>query len=944
MLGRCLPEDSHLVFDNYQDATDERVHTFLAEGLACLPAHVRTIVLSRREPSAAFARLRAERAMSLVDWETLRFTLEETGELARLQIGQTLAHETLEALHARAHGWAAGLVLVLEGNLHVGGGIAMEHDAQATFDYFAAEVVGRLDPSSQALLLRAAHLPSMTPQAAVAVSGEPRAEQLLDELVRSHCFTYRFEGNPARYQFHPLFRHFLLARAQKQLSSAQRGALLRTAASLLVDDDQPEEAAHLFTAAEDWSGLAELILDNSRALMAQGRHQLVTAWLQALPRPVLENDGWLLFNLGAARFPFDLLESRQILTRAYALFQRSDDLAGRALSWSLVVNSICYGWDDSSLLQRWIALAEEEIVPHFTALPTDSQSHFTHGMFLALMFHQPQHPQMGQWATRAEELVRACPDANQRILQGTHLVHYYLHWLGDVPHGDAILEAIRPTRVEALSPQARIAWRCTEALECWVHNRHPAGLAAVESALAVARESGVRLWDLLAMIFGAYVCYNAQDFERAETYLRDAASLVSSQRPLELAHHRYVCAWLELHRGNTRSALKNLRSVLAIADAKGGPFEQIMTNLWLAHALRADGNLGEAWKHASHALSLARTVRSSWMVYLADLCRADLAFGRGDDVEGSSCLRSAFAAAREHGYVSMFAIPHRRMAELCARAIAADIETRFATTMIRLHRLAPDTPPVRLEHWPWPLRIYTLGCFELVKDDQPVRFEGKAQRKPLDLLKALIALGGREVRQERLAEVLWPDAAGDSSQSAFTTTLSRLRKLIGEDAIAVQGGRVSLNARYCWVDLWALDAALADAERSAPGPDTAAIERVFSYYRGPFLAEESEELWTVSTRERLRSRFIRLIARGADHLARGGAHAEALALYRRGVELDELAEDFYRGLMSCHLALGEHAQAAAVYRRLKATLARVFGGRIEPAPATQALFKKLGIN
>jgi len=45
---------------------------------------------------------------------------------------------------------------------------------------------------------------------------------------------------------------------------------------------------------------------------------------------------------------------------------------------------------------------------------------------------------------------------------------------------------------------------------------------------------------------------------------------------------------------------------------------------------------------------------------------------------------------------------------------------------------------------------------------------------------ALIAMGGRQVPQTRLADLLWPDAEGDAAYRALITTLQRLRRLIGE--------------------------------------------------------------------------------------------------------------------------------------------------------------------
>ena len=56
-----------------------------------------------------------------------------------------------------------------------------------------------------------------------------------------------------------------------------------------------------------------------------------------------------------------------------------------------------------------------------------------------------------------------------------------------------------------------------------------------------------------------------------------------------------------------------------------------------------------------------------------------------------------------------------------------------------------------------PINIYTLGRFDVVLDGAPLRFVFKAPRKPLVLLKALLAGGKLGVSQEALRATLWPE-------------------------------------------------------------------------------------------------------------------------------------------------------------------------------------------
>ena len=91
--------------------------------------------------------------------------------------------------------------------------------------------------------------------------------------------------------------------------------------------------------------------------------------------------------------------------------------------------------------------------------------------------------------------------------------------------------------------------------------------------------------------------------------------------------------------------------------------------------------------------------------------------------------------------------------------------------MIRERGLSIDAQASALVDWPWPLRVFTLGHFRVVKNGKPIIFSGKAQRRPFDLLKALIAYGGSNVSVERVTEALWPRVDGDSAHRSFTAAL-----------------------------------------------------------------------------------------------------------------------------------------------------------------------------
>ena len=207
---------------------------------------------------------------------------------------------------------------------------------------------------------------------------------------------------------------------------------------------------------------------------------------------------------------------------------------------------------------------------------------------------------------------------------------------------------------------------------------------------------------------------------------------------------------------------------------------------------------------------------SAYVEFMARLTEAQLCLDGGQEADGLQALAIAMALGRARGYVNSHVWIPAVMAGLCARALEAGIEEDYVRGLVQKRGLVPESPPVEVEAWPWPIRIFTLGRFEVMRDGEPVRFARKVQRKPLALLKALIALGGRSVREEPVMDALWPDAEGDAARVALASALHRLRGLLGrEQAVLRQEGQLSLDARLCWVDVWAVERLLGRAETAA---------------------------------------------------------------------------------------------------------------------------------
>jgi DNA-binding SARP family transcriptional activator len=289
----------------------------------------------------------------------------------------------------------------------------------------------------------------------------------------------------------------------------------------------------------------------------------------------------------------------------------------------------------------------------------------------------------------------------------------------------------------------------------------------------------------------------------------------------------------------------------------------------------------------------------------------------------------------------------QKVAELCQRALEANIETEYVRRLILRRGLHPARPSYQLNTWPWRFRIEALGSFTLTRMEPAFCATGKRAGRPLDLLKVLVANGGRSVKLERAAEALWPHVDSDYALRSLTTTLHRLRKELGDDsAVLVTSGELSLNHRLFWLDTWAFDQAceralsLAGACRCRELVPAllAAARAALGYCRGTLLADD-EAAWTVAPRERFRSQLLRLLTTIAAVLEKHGLIEDLLSLYSQALESDSLNEALYRRLMLSLINTSRPHEASEVYQRCRAVLRAE--QHTEPSQATQELYRSL---
>lgn len=245
---------------------------------------------------------------------------------------------------------------------------------------------------------------------------------------------------------------------------------------------------------------------------------------------------------------------------------------------------------------------------------------------------------------------------------------------------------------------------------------------------------------------------------------------------------------------------------------------------------------------------------------------------------------------------------------------------------------------------PRQLEMYTLGHFSLVRNGEAISFSTKT-KKPVMLLKILLAAGGGGINTGLLADLLWPEAEGDTAHNSLNVTLHRLRKLLGEpDAILLLDNKLSLNSRLCWVDAWEFERRMngIEAQLKSPQPCPAAIRadtaKLLDLCQGAFLNGETCPR-IVAARDRLHHKLLRLFDALGQYWEKHGDWAHAREFYLMGLELEPMLESLYQRLMICHREMGQRAEAMLIYRRCREALSTHLN--LPPSRHTEALRESL---
>lgn len=931
-----LPDDIVFVLDNYHEITPESsLHMAIAAGFEEIPLGANALIVSRSDPPPAFARALLGGTVACLPWNELRLAPEEAETIAAARGLADAA--TARALQIHCDGWMAGVTLMLEraGQLLPTASprqAARADSLETVFDYFSGSIFEQAGAEAQDVWLKTALLPRVTAALAEVVIGDAAAIRHVKALHQRHLFTDRRPGEEESYEYHSLFRTFLVSRTRAVLTTEERHALMQRAARHVESQGRAEDAFLLYAESANWQDMERVLMTHAATLIAQGRWLTLREWVDCLPAARLEENPWLRYWLGRSQILVDARLAHPILEATYTGFLRTGDAIGQLLAAAAVLEALYYRFDDLRLMDPWIERTAQ-LLATGVVLPSMEDDLRVHAaLMIGATYRAPAHPALGSCVSRVKALLAHPLEINLKVAVAS-MLHGYSHSLVD---DDAQRIALREARPLLDSPHLtahRAAfYYATEGYSHYMNGRYRDALACYDRADAIATEHGL---DDVALTSGTQrgLCERrAKMLSEAEATIGRLNMLRKPSSGLNPAMFEFLRGVVAFDRGNFNAFIEHAARAQTVIENSGQYNAIMLVSLVHANMYVAIGKLEAGEKLLAHTRdSYLGPATSSFLAAIA-LNEAWLAERQTQCDRRDALLREALISAREERARMRLRWYGNALAALLPIALARDVERQTACQLIREFNVIPASNAA--EYWPWPVKVYTLGRFAVLLDDQPVTFSRKAPKKTIALLKVLVAMGGLEVEEQRLIDALWPDDEGDAAHRSFDSALHRLRKLLGSnDFIRQSGGALSLDTQRCWVDVWAF-------ERLVDGSGDP--EEALSLYRGGFLANDTEASWAVVRRARLRGKFVRAAEAVGRRLENADLFEEAIALYLRGIDADNLIEPFYQGLMRCYDRLGRASEAASAFRRLRQTLSVTLGA--EPSTASRKLFHELRLS
>lgn len=232
------------------------------------------------------------------------------------------------------------------------------------------------------------------------------------------------------------------------------------------------------------------------------------------------------------------------------------------------------------------------------------------------------------------------------------------------------------------------------------------------------------------------------------------------------------------------------------------------------------------------------------------------------------------------------------------------------------------------------VRIRLLGPFDVQVDGRPVAMPDRMR----SLLAALALSPGRAVSVDALARAIWGERLPNRVKGSVQTAMTRLRQVVGQDAVATTPGGYRLVAAD--TDVAVFHGLLADAGAAGdPATERGLLTDAVGLWRGEPLDGVGSAVLRAEHVPRLEERLLGAVERRVDLDLAAADGRPVCAELRELVARHPLREPLWERLIRALASAGRTAEALAAYADCRRLLADELG--VEPNTCLRRLHLEL---
>lgn len=954
-LHQALPVDAAFVVDDVHHLVGWTA-PLLAYAIDAFDGRRSLCFASQLMPDAGFAPQVAGSRLWIVGHRSLAFDGEEARELAS-RLGASTS--TSGALVGATDGWAAGLMLAMQFGAGGGANDGSDDPLAAVRTplalLIAGQVLGGVGHDELARLRLLAELPQIPMELADAGPGWAAACSRLQALSERGLFVERLvpADPPAVDRVAPASNVRLLRHGCWRLHDLFRNALGASTPIAAADVAIGRELTGHLLAVDRvdlaWQLAARLGTDALEALAAShGGVALRSAHLPMLLQTASPHAGrdaptvavWLARGLVGQ----DHAAALRACHEAHAGFTARGDAAGVALTVALALFIVFGTIENVGEVAVWAARFAP--VPRADAAANDESDE--HAIRIAgevvhdLLIGGRSVDAAAQVALQ-DRLMRIVVaeilSANETIIAGALLVSAMCRAMrvGDVELAVIRVEAL--TSYRRAAPHIRANWKIENGYHFTRLGNPDEAMRCLDDAVVVADENTLLQPRIGALIALVRLELGVGDVRRAQARLASLDEIGQERLGRLRGWVLHLKARAEALIGRPAAALAMLdRAETLIVEAGFPDSAKAILDQDRIQMLYASGAVDDSLALARSRIAAGSPADARRLGVLGGLLEAHAMWD--DDRPGAieRLERHLASAAALDLTTFVYLLPHVA-SQIAGRALQRGIAVDFVQRAVRVRNLpAPVDAPA---DWPWPVRIEVLRPFRIVRHGEPLAFSGKAQQKPLELLKFLACHRDLVADAGAIAGALWPDADEGAGKKSLEVTVSRLRKLLDDDGLViVKEGKVALDRRRIASDAVEFLQAAREAEAVVDGrhrlADVVSLgDRLLHTFVELPLEHEEPTPWREALRERYKATFVRAVRALIAYWDRAGDAARAVTLIEAALVREPLAEGLYRLLMQIHLDAKRHTDAMRVYRQCRQMLSVLIGAA--PAAETERL-------